>query len=621
MDPARLILAAAKDARDGPAFFARVAAILSEWAGGARVRLALRGKEVLDAEAGPANGGGHPQTFSTADHDGVRIDVTLEGARPGLAIPELTDALEMAAGLGTMVGRRMGLERERRLGTFLVELSRWLLAAPEIGLLTRYALQSITSLLDAQGAYVGMTDPQGQTLRIIAAVGTATPSGGAVAIEGTTPGQVARGGDAVITSEARLGAPGPAASAMVAPLTTSKGVVGVIAVQRHNDVPFSIADLHYLTAVAANIASGVELSQAVQSAHAAARRAHAMVEASPLPLVLVDHDGRVRQVNAAALRLLDREKDSEVLGHHLERLGFSATGITWRLVLSGPRDREPWHGRVLVTRPNGERRTCDCTVTGLGRLDTPDLLVALFDRTDELRLQHDLVTREKLATVGEIASGVAHEVNNPLTAIRMEAELLARARPDADITATTSAIVREVDRAARIVRSLLRLSRRSDTAPTRVQLNELLRDVAEIRQRVLKPDNVEIRVSLDRNAPPALGLAQELQQVLINLVTNAEHAVLGRQPAVIALATQSREGWVQFSVDDSGPGVPDAVRHRIFDPFFTTKGPDEGTGLGLTISQRVVTEVGGKIWLEESVLGGARFVVELPAAGEPMSVG
>ena len=71
---------------------------------------------------------------------------------------------------------------------------------------------------------------------------------------------------------------------------------------------------------------------------------------------------------------------------------------------------------------------------------------------------------------------------------------------------------------------------------------------------------------------------------------------------------------MQFSVDDSGNGVPEAVRHRIFDPFFTTKGPDEGTGLGLTISQRVVTEVGGKIWLEESKLGGARFVVELPAA-------
>jgi signal transduction histidine kinase len=82
------------------------------------------------------------------------------------------------------------------------------------------------------------------------------------------------------------------------------------------------------------------------------------------------------------------------------------------------------------------------------------------------------------------------------------------------------------------------------------------------------------------------------------------------------LTTQAREGWVRFAVEDSGPGIPEEIRHRIFDPFFTTKGPDEGTGLGLAICQRVVSEVGGKMWLEESTLGGARFVVDLPAAPE-----
>lgn len=620
MDPNRLILAEAKEARDLGAFYSRVAVILSDWAGGARVRLTLRGKDQADAEAGPADRTGHPQSL-VSEHDGRRLEIVLEGAPPGLALPELQAALDVAGSLGTMVGRRSGLERERRLGTFLVELSRWLLAAPEIELLARYALQSITTLLDAQGAYVALAEGAG--LRIIAAVGTAAlHSEKVMAQAGSTPGRVVQSGEAVIEAETGLGGTSHPDSALLAPLTTSKGVAGVIALQRHHSTPFTIQDLHYLTAVAANIASGVELSQAVVSARAAAQRAHAMVEASPLPLLLVDLEGRVRQANVAARKLFQQTADADVLDHHLERLGFSGVGITLRLVLEGPRDREPWHGRVVVTRPSGDRRTCDCTVTGLSRLETPDLLVALYDRTDELRLQQDLVTREKLATVGEIASGVAHEVNNPLTAIRMEAELLARARPDPDVAATTTAIVREVDRAARIVRSLLRLSRRSDTTPSRVQINDLLRDVTEIRQRVLKAEGVEIRLTLDQAAPPALGLGQELQQVLINLVTNAEHAVRGRPAAIIALASQAREGWVRFSVDDSGDGVPEGVRHRIFDPFFTTKAPDEGTGLGLTISQRVVTEVGGKIWLEESVLGGARFVVELPAAGgEATSIG
>ena len=211
---------------------------------------------------------------------------------------------------------------------------------------------------------------------------------------------------------------------------------------------------------------------------------------------------------------------------------------------------------------------------------------------------------------------MAHEVNNPLAAIRMEAELLGRASRDPETSTTAATITREVDRAARIVRSLLRLARRADTAPTRVQMNDLVRDVAEIRQRVLRAESVEFRTELDQAAPPVLGLGQELQQVVINLVTNAEYAVRGRKPAIVQLTTQAREGWVRIVVQDSGPGIPREIRARIFDPFFTTKGPDEGTGLGLAICQRVVTEVGGKIWLEESQLGGAKFIVELPAAPE-----
>jgi len=346
-----------------------------------------------------------------------------------------------------------------------------------------------------------------------------------------------------------------------------------------------------------------------------------MVDASPLPMALVDTDGIVHQLNAAALRVFGATAMDAAVGRHLEGLGLSPSGISVRLMLAGRREGEPWHGRVLVTpeEGGGERRICDCTVTGLRGLGSEDLLVALYDRTDELRAQRELIAREKLATVGEIASGVAHEVNNPLAAIRMEAELLARSTRDAEAGAAASTIVREVDRAARIVRSLLRLARRADTTPTRIQVNELVRDVAEIRARVLRADNIEVRAHQDHAAPAVLGLGQDLQQVVINLVTNAEHAVRGgsRSPAVIQLTTEAREGWVRLIVEDSGPGVPADIRSRVFDPFFTTKDPDEGTGLGLSICQRVVAEVGGRIWLEDSeTLGGAKFVVELPAAPE-----
>src|SRR3989441_1116695 len=534
--PIRKLLTEAGKARQTRAFWQTATEILSECAGDTRVQLTYRGlSESGTLEAGAP--GKEGETFLADYHDaeGRHVSARFEGLPAGFPGEVLRSTIEIATHLAVMVARRSGLERERRLGTFLVELSRWLLAAPERELLLRYTLQSVTSLVDAQGAYVALRGVAPDTVRVASTVGQW---------------------------------------------------------------------------------GGLELSEAVSGARAAAERAHAMVDGSPLPMALVERSGRVQQLNQAACRLLGIPSEAQALGTHLEALGLSPSEMSLHLVLARPRDGSPWHGRVLVTQPSGDRRICDCTITGLSGVGPDSLLVALYDRTDELRAQRELIAREKLATVGEIASGVAHEVNNPLAAIRMEAELLGRASKDPDTSTTAATITREVDRAARIVRSLLRLARRADTTPTRVQMNDLVHDVAEIRQRVLRTESVEFRTTLDQSAPAVLGLGQELQQVVINLVTNAEYVVRGRKPAIVQLRTQAREGWVRLTVDDSGPGVPREIRGRIFDPFFTTKGPDEGTGLGLAICQRVVTEVGGKIWIEDSELGGARFVVELPAAPE-----
>src|SRR6266513_1874437 len=630
LDPIRRLLTEAGKAKQTRAFWQAATDILSEWAGGARVQLTYKGlNESGTLEAGAP--GQEGETFLTDYHDaeGRHVSARFEGLPAGFPGEVLRSTIEIATHLAVMVARRSGLERERRLGTFLVELSRWLLAAPERELLLRYTLQSVTSLVDAQGAYVALRGVTPDTLRVASTVGQCVELDGAeIAIDASATGRVIRTGEPFLTdniltevdAQRGLSPSGMARAAMIAPLRTSSGVAGAVGVVRYlrteaeAPLPFTLMELQYLTAVAAYIAGGLELSEAVSGARAAAERAHAMVDGSPLPMALVERSGRVQQLNQAGCRLLGIPSEAQALGMHLEALGLSPSEISLHLVLARPRDGSPWHGRVLVTQPSGDRRICDCTMTGLSGVGPDNLLVALYDRTDELRAQRELIAREKLATVGEIASGVAHEVNNPLAAIRMEAELLGRSTKDEEASTAAAAIVREVDRAARIVRSLLRLARRADITPVRVQLNELVRDVAEIRQRVLRADNIEVRTRMDQAAEAVLGLGQELQQVVINLMTNAEHAVHGRPNAVIELATEARTDWVRLTVEDSGPGVPAAVRSRIFDPFFTTKSPDEGSGLGLSICQRVVAEVGGRIWLEESTLGGARFVVELPAA-------
>src|SRR5882762_5405369 len=631
LDPIRKLLTEAGKAKQTRAFWQAATDILSEWAGGARVHLTYKGlSESGTLEAGASGGDG--ETFLTDYHDaeGRHVSARFEGLPAGFPGEVLRSTIEIATQLAVMVARRSGLERERRLGTFLVELSRWLLAAPERELLLRYTLQSVTSLVDAQGAYVALRGVTPDTLRVASTVGQCVELDGAeIAIDASATGRVIRTGEPFLTdnilteadAQRGLSPSGMARAAMIAPLRTSSGVAGAVGVVRYlragaeEPSPFTLMELQYLTAVAAYIAGGLELSEAVSGARAAAERAHAMVDGSPLPMALVERSGQVLQLNQAACRLFGIPSEAQALGTHLEALGLSPSEISLHLVLARPRDGSPWHGRVLVTQPSGDRRICDCTITGLSGVGPDSLLVALYDRTDELRAQRELIAREKLATVGEIASGVAHEVNNPLAAIRMEAEMLGRSTQDAEASTAAATIVREVDRAARIVRSLLRLARRADTTPVRIQLNELVRDVAEIRQRVLRTDNIEVRTRMDQGAEAVLGLGQELQQVVINLVTNAEHAVRGRPNAVIELATEARNDWVRLTVEDSGPGVPVNVRSRIFDPFFTTKSPDEGSGLGLSICQRVVAEVGGRIWLEDSsTLGGAKFVVEMPAA-------
>ena len=631
-DALQALLREASDAKRSADFWRAAATILSHWAGGARLSITYKGiNEAGSVTAGNDDRSGRSLSAEWRDPDGRHVEASLAGAPPALPASELEAAVEFASRLAVMVGRRAALERERRLGSFVVELARWLLAAPETQLLLRYTLQSLMELVEAQGAFVALKQPDGENFRISPALGEAASIDGLIlGLSNSATGKVVRTGEALITADLRMEAEAsPIATALaegvraalIAPLRVSQGTVGAVGLLRYQKTgvpapaPFSLHDLHYVSAVAAHIAGGIELSEAVAATRAAADRARAMVDASPLPMALVDTAGTVRQLNEAAMHVFGLESKEAGVGRHLEKLGLSPSGLTVRLMLAGRQEGQPWHGRVLVTQGGGERRICDCTVTDLRGLGSQDLLVALYDRTDELRAQRELIAREKLATVGEIASGVAHEVNNPLAAIRMEAELLGRSTQDTEASAAAATIVREVDRAARIVRSLLRLARRADITPVRVQLNELVRDVAEIRQRVLRADNIEVRTRMDQAAEAVLGLGQELQQVVINLVTNAEHAVRGRPNAVIELATEARQDWVRLTVEDSGPGVPPQVRSRIFDPFFTTKSPDEGSGLGLSICQRVVAEVGGRIWLEESsTLGGARFVVELPSA-------
>src|SRR5256886_4467287 len=336
LDPIRKLLTEAGKARQTGGSGEAAAAILSEWTGGARVELSYKGlRETGSAQAGTAGKAGDAFIADYHDAEGRHVSARFEGLPAGFPADALRSGIEIATHLAVMVARRASLERERRLGTFLVELSRWLLAAPERELLLRYTLQSVTSLVEAQGAYVALRNAGADALRVAATVGQCAELDGLeIAIGASVTGRVVRTGEALLTdnileeaeAQRELSPSETARAAMIAPLRTSSGVAGAVGVVRYlrpggeQPPPFQLVELQYLTAVAAYIAGGLELSEAVSGARAAAERAHAMVDGSPLPMGLVSRGGRVLQPHHAGARLLGVPPAAQALDTHLATL-------------------------------------------------------------------------------------------------------------------------------------------------------------------------------------------------------------------------------------------------------------------------------------------------------------
>ena len=240
-------------------------------------------------------------------------------------------------------------------------------------------------------------------------------------------------------------------------------------------------------------------------------------------------------------------------------------------------------------------------------------LIALRDHTEEKLLQERLLQSEKMASVGQLVSGVAHELNNPLTGVMGFAQLLLARELDYTARAQVQTIYGEAERAAKIVQNLLSFARRRRPAKEMSDMNSLLQRVLELRSYEFTIRNISLDMTLDTRLPLVWADPDQVQQVFFNVIKNAEQAMIDSHGGGrLTVTTQSRPDGVRVSIADSGPPIPAEVQRRIFDPFFTTKEPGEGTGLGLTICYGIVEEHGGRIWTENPAAGGAVFHIELP---------
>lgn len=240
----------------------------------------------------------------------------------------------------------------------------------------------------------------------------------------------------------------------------------------------------------------------------------------------------------------------------------------------------------------------------------------LDDATHEAEAQQAMYLTNRLASVGEMASGVAHELNNPLAGIVALAECLV-SEPDLpdDLKEDIAMISDEAQRTARIVRHLLSFARKQVPEVKQTDLNEVLDSALRLREYEQRTNSIEVERRLDPDLPTVDVDPHQMQQVFLNIILNAESSMIeAHQRGRLTIVSEAVDRQVRVTISDDGTGIPDEMLSKIFDPFFTTKGVGKGTGLGLSICYRIVSDHGGTISLHSGRDGGAHFVIELPCS-------
>ena len=252
----------------------------------------------------------------------------------------------------------------------------------------------------------------------------------------------------------------------------------------------------------------------------------------------------------------------------------------------------------------------------VNRMDGPEKKDWLLDER--------LLQSQKLAAIGELSAGIAHEINNPLAIIRQEAEWMQHLlkklgggdqKELVELQGSVHQIVQQVDRCTEITRNLLDFARKRDPVIQAVEVNRIIENMTMLVEKEAKHKNITIVRHYDETLPVIFGDAPQLRQVILNFLTNATHAI-GKDGVVTITTRLSNDAAVDIVISDTGCGIPTAHLSKIFDPFFTTKPPGQGTGLGLSICHGIILRLGGRIAVESQMGQGTEFTITLPRSRE-----
>jgi len=357
-----------------------------------------------------------------------------------------------------------------------------------------------------------------------------------------------------------------------------------------------------------------------RSLHEQQEFARRLIESFPDLIVVLDREGKFTFVSNRIREVLGLSP-SDLLGlrsglraHPEDRAHVDALV---QEILSGTKTNDTLEYRSQ--HRDGTWRMLRATVAPIADSDgsITGMVASLRDVTELNRLEQQVMQSEKLAAMGQMMAGVAHELNNPLTAILAVSDMLREHSEDPSHRRQLELMHQQARRAADIVQDLLSFARPPAPRKGRVQLAEVLRRALHLHEYSLRRNNVAVDFLPEKGIPDVLGDSNQLIQVFLNLVVNAEQAIREVREAGTIRVRMGRgaagDPNVWASIQDDGPGVPEEILEKIFDPFFTTKRPGRGTGLGLSISLAIVREHGGDIQVQAPPGGGSVFLVTLPA--------
>jgi two-component system NtrC family sensor kinase len=492
-------------------------------------------------------------------------------------------------------------------------------------------LEAAADIAQADGAALGLHTSEG-TIEFTAASGSLSPLTGLRLAGGSTAlDRVIRTGNTWSVADVddhpdalcatwREALERPLHGMAIIPVQRRGERIGAVALATEAPHAFSLLELERVEAMADLLSVALANAELFETMRQAEWRFRTLFRAAPdAVLTVLQASGRVREANDAVRAVFGLDPH-QVIGRTLLELVVPEDQPLLVGALAKAYAGVQTRVEVHVESPGSTPRVVALAASRLPEADPPSALLVGRDMTHEREMRVRLMESDRLAAVGELVAGVAHEVNNPLSSISAFAQLLLR---DGSLTATQresiDVIRAETMRASQVVKDLLAFARRSEPQRVPIDLNGVVARTLRMRQYQFAEASVRVRQELALEISSVLGDARQLQQVCLNLVTNAVQAMTARGGGELVVRTRAAQQAVVLEIADTGPGISAGARAHIFEPFFTTKSEGEGTGLGLSVSYGIVSAHGGTIEVAETGPEGTTFRVTLPAASAPAS--